>query len=261
MARIITLHPYRLPHERSWAFDDKRTNLYREAFVYGMTEIIDEVVAHNKIKDAEKGISISFSDEYFDGHDIVFDWVRPEFSGNIYSADVYGKQMVGWLCSALELYFRVAPKKIYVRLDPLHEGVDPVWIPTPQERRRGRRVMGDGDDNNTSIWDLITNIRKKITGTSMMEKYETTLTFDRDDLLFGLENLEDEEAGALLKHVSNPDNSEDAKRICAEFLKIIQDSREDGIEDPINNAIFEAYDIICTEAARILIEQRNRSRV
>ena len=91
-----------------------------------------------------------------------------------------------------------------------------------------------------------------------MKQYETTLTFDFEDLLFGLKELEDKEAATLLEHVSNPDNSDDAKKICTQFLKIIQNAREEGIEDPINNAIFDAYDIICVEAARILIQQRKK---
>ena len=91
-----------------------------------------------------------------------------------------------------------------------------------------------------------------------MEQYETTLTFDSEDLLLGLKGLEDEEAELLLEHVSDPDNSADAEKICTQFLKIIQNAREEGIEDPINNAIFDAYDIICVEAARILIQQRKK---
>ncbi len=35
--------------------------------------------------------------------------------------------MEGWLCPALFHYFEATPKKIYVRLDPLPEGVDPIW--------------------------------------------------------------------------------------------------------------------------------------
>ena len=165
MKQTLIIHPYRLPHERSWAFDDKRTNLYREAFVYGMSEIIDAVVAHKKIKDAEKGVSISFNDEPFVGAEIEFDWVRPEFSGNIYSANINGRTMVGWLCPALELYFQgVAPKKIYSRLDPLPEGFDPVWHQTEEERRKGRRFVSDGDDNSKPTWESLENIRKRLLG-------------------------------------------------------------------------------------------------
>ena len=36
-----------------------------------------------------------------------------------------------WLCPALELYFQTAPKRIYVKAEPLPAGIDPIWTPPP----------------------------------------------------------------------------------------------------------------------------------
>jgi hypothetical protein len=35
--------------------------------------------------------------------------------------------MEGWLCPALFHYFETTPMKIYARVDPLPEGIDPIW--------------------------------------------------------------------------------------------------------------------------------------
>jgi hypothetical protein len=44
--------------------------------------------------------------------------------------------MEGWLCPALLLYFQQAPRRIFVRCDPLPAGVDPIWNPRPGETAR-----------------------------------------------------------------------------------------------------------------------------
>jgi hypothetical protein len=35
--------------------------------------------------------------------------------------------MIGWLCPALFRYFAEAPKKIFVKAEPLPVGLDPIW--------------------------------------------------------------------------------------------------------------------------------------
>jgi len=135
-AEVLTLHPYRKPHERSWAFDDQRTGLWREPFVLGITEMIDRVVEVKGIANANRGITLTFAHTPFDGHDVKLLLQRPEGGGNWYAGDVLGEQMEGWLCPALFLYFRRAPRELYVRCEPLHAGVDPVWTPTDGNFRR-----------------------------------------------------------------------------------------------------------------------------
>ena len=50
-----------------------------------------------------------------------------------------GEQMDLWLCPALGHYFRPTPQRIYVRVEPLPEGVDPIW----HDGGRGKRYVGD----------------------------------------------------------------------------------------------------------------------
>jgi hypothetical protein len=88
-------------------FDDANTGLYREPFVAGMSEIIDEITRH--IPNAEKGVTILFSESYFPSAQGFLKFVKSEGNGNWYQyAD-----MVGWLCPALFKYFNEAPKEIY----------------------------------------------------------------------------------------------------------------------------------------------------
>jgi hypothetical protein len=49
---------------------------------------------------------------------------------------VAGRRMEGWLCPALLLYFEQAPRRIFVRCDPLQAGVAPIWNPRQGETAR-----------------------------------------------------------------------------------------------------------------------------
>jgi len=58
--------------------------------------------------------------------------------GNWYRGLLRGILLEGWLCPALLLYFPVAPKKLFVRAEPLPSGVDPIWhidSDDPSQRR------------------------------------------------------------------------------------------------------------------------------
>lgn len=134
--RVLTLYPYLL-YGTCWVFDDERTGLKEEAFVMGMTEMISRVVEAKGIRDAGQGFVMSFSDEPFDGHDVELHWLRPDASGgNWYEGTVVGERMEGWLCPALFLYFEQAPRRIFVRCDPLPAGVKPIWNPKAGETAR-----------------------------------------------------------------------------------------------------------------------------
>lgn len=75
---------------------------------------------------------MTFAAEPFSGHDVELHWIRPDDNGgNWYEGTVVGGHMEGWLCPALLLYFEQAPRRIFVRCDPLPEGIDPVWNPKP----------------------------------------------------------------------------------------------------------------------------------
>ncbi len=101
-----------VPHKVKgiWLFDDPKRGLKDEAFVSGSSEIIDALTAH--IPNAEDGVSILFSAEFFPTHQVKLEWVKKEGNGNWYECN----GMLGWLCPALFLYFDEAPQNIYLQV-------------------------------------------------------------------------------------------------------------------------------------------------
>ena len=145
MTKII--YPYLLGS--TWFFDDERTGLKAEAFVMGMSEMIFRIIEANAIQDAEMGFKMTFSDEPFSGADAELHWLRADdpneaMPGNWYSGTIAGEVMAGWLCPALLLYFDGAPQGLFVRADPLPDGVDPIWHVSPDDPRQ-RRFFGPDD--------------------------------------------------------------------------------------------------------------------
>src|ERR1700722_12705748 len=107
----------------------------------GMTEMISRMVEARAIPDAGKGFTLHFSDEPFQVSDAELIWLRSDAAqvvagqdgsatqlfGNWYCGIIADEKMEGWLCPALRLYFRAAPTRLYVKVEPLPAGVDPVW--------------------------------------------------------------------------------------------------------------------------------------
>jgi hypothetical protein len=110
---IMIIEPYR--HSGTWVFDDPRVNLYREPFVAGVPEMIDDLV--NDIPDAEAGFRLTFSAREFPGYERKLIWLRGESAGNWYRVE--GTDMEGWICPALFEYYPAAPKEFYVKADAL----------------------------------------------------------------------------------------------------------------------------------------------
>lgn len=142
------LFPYLLG--TTWVFDDERTGLKEEAFVRGMSEMISRIIEAKGIENADQGFAMTFSDEPFDGADAELQWLRADdpdvpMAGNWYSGTIAGEVMKGWLCPALLLYFVAPPPRLFVRADPLPEGVDPIWHVDPDDPRQ-RHFMGADDD-------------------------------------------------------------------------------------------------------------------
>ena len=138
----LTLYPYYLASERCWVFDDPAKNLKAEAFVLGISEMIDRMVDHKQLPDARSGFALTFSAEPFPGHDVELHWQRPgQPTGNWYAGRVAGEHMQGWLCPALFKYFDDAPARLFVRWDPLPAGVNPIWDNRAGE---GMRFVGPG---------------------------------------------------------------------------------------------------------------------
>ena len=146
---VMTIFPYLLA--TTWVFDDERTGLKEEAFVCGMTEMISRLVEAKGIPNAIQGFSLTFSDESLDGADAELLWLHSEgephdaTAGNWYGGEVVGQYMEGWLCPALGLYFDAAPERLYVRAEPLPNGVDPIWHVTPDDPRQRRFMSAEGE--------------------------------------------------------------------------------------------------------------------
>lgn len=109
MNSIIAIHPYL--YQGLWVFDDPTVGLVQEPFVSGADDIIDRMVEN--IPDAQKGFTLLFSADPFPGHQVVFEWVRADMSGNWYRSPAL--EMEGWLCPALLKYFEAPPAKLYAQ--------------------------------------------------------------------------------------------------------------------------------------------------
>ena len=114
---MFTLQLYRYLNQ--WVFDDPVRGLQYEAFVCGMSEIIDEVLVANDIDpvDVQDGFRMTFSTTPFPDHTHSLTWEREGDGGNWYRCDQTHQS--GWLCPALFLYYPEAPKKLYARADKL----------------------------------------------------------------------------------------------------------------------------------------------
>lgn len=132
----LTLYPYELS-PGLWVFDDREVGLKEEAFVFGISEMITSLIEKNPVPDASQGFRLTFSATPFD-HQVELMWQATgdgspidspggRSSGNWYAGEQDGEEMKGWLCPALFHYFESTPMRIFVRVDPLPEGVDPIW--------------------------------------------------------------------------------------------------------------------------------------
>tara|TARA_R110001606_G_scaffold77404_1_gene178872 strand:+ start:354 stop:764 length:411 start_codon:yes stop_codon:yes gene_type:complete len=110
--QITSLAPY-YSHGQ-WVFDNENFGLVEEAFVCGMSEIIDFVLESSGIdpQSVDGGFRLTFSGDPFPDAVHSLTWSEEGWGGNIYTLD--RSDMVGWLCPALLHFFSEAPKKIYV---------------------------------------------------------------------------------------------------------------------------------------------------
>jgi len=111
MNAIMTLFPYKL--HGIWVFDDETKGLEREAFVSGMTEIIDTLVNETLKTNVDDGFVLHFSAEPFPGYNYKLVRTHWEYGGNWYTCE--NNNMKGWLCPALFKYYDNAPDEIYVQ--------------------------------------------------------------------------------------------------------------------------------------------------
>src|SRR5436305_10840003 len=112
---LLVIAPYK--HQGTWVFDDPAVGLFREPFIAGIDNMIDQAVSG--IPNAEKGFRAIFSARDFPGSDFKLEWRREESGGNWYYSDQF--KMEGWLCPALLKYFPNAPREIYVKVERLKQ--------------------------------------------------------------------------------------------------------------------------------------------
>ena len=136
-ATTLTIYPYLLEGS-CWVFDDERTGLHEEAFVLGATEAITKLVTLKGIPNAENGFSLTIAGKAFEGSDAELKWLKadPTGSGNWCEMTLDGERHELWLCPALFCYFESAPKRIFVKAEPLPVGLDPHWTPGPGDEAR-----------------------------------------------------------------------------------------------------------------------------
>lgn len=95
----------------SWMFDDEANNVYREPFVRGSTEILDDIASQTG---RESDMTLIFADDPIDTWDYALDLIREEDGGALYASEDFDR--VGWLCPALYLYFDSTPAKLYLKV-------------------------------------------------------------------------------------------------------------------------------------------------
>lgn len=110
---IMVIAPYR--YQGTWVFDDASAGLVREPFVAGVPEMIDVLVAD--IPDAANGFRLLFSARPFPGHQKELRWLRGDSGGNYYALEE--PPMEGWICPAMFKYYSKAPKRLYVKAEPI----------------------------------------------------------------------------------------------------------------------------------------------
>jgi hypothetical protein len=108
---IFNIQPYK--YQGLWVFDDERVDLVKEPFVSGMPEIIEYILASKKW--TKTSFNMIFSATELPEYDIVLTKEKRFAGGNWYIDTVTG--MRGWLCPALYLYFKRAPKKLYFKFN------------------------------------------------------------------------------------------------------------------------------------------------
>lgn len=97
-----------------WVFDDPDVGLRKEPFVFGIDEMISQIV--KAIPDSDRGFKLLFSTNAFPGYSIKLEWRHEEYGGNWYYCPQLGIE--GWLCPALFKYFDNAPSELFAKAEP-----------------------------------------------------------------------------------------------------------------------------------------------
>ena len=136
IAAVQSLLPYR--KHGMWVYDDADNELVAEAFVCGMSEIIDDIIVQSGLdpKDVKDGFRLTFSPFEFPNAVRSLEWQYAANSGNVYKCNETDAE--GWLCPALLLYFSCPPPFLYARADKLSpDELDEVrWHPSHEDNEQ-----------------------------------------------------------------------------------------------------------------------------
>lgn len=110
--KMFAVYPYK--HLDMWVFDDDSVGLVKEPFVGGTDLMIEKAIETFKLKNAEDGFALIFSNKKFKEFNVELIRQRESDGGNYYSWKYHN--MEGWLCPALLKYFDAAPEKIYAEI-------------------------------------------------------------------------------------------------------------------------------------------------
>jgi hypothetical protein len=126
---VMVLSPYS-SGGRGWIFDAPELNVYREAFVAGADSYIDLMTKNKDIIDAREGFKLTFSAGEFPGADDVVKWKEKVGAGDTYHSEKYNHDL--WLCPCLRSFYPLAaPEQIYVKFDPIPEGIEKPSVNPP----------------------------------------------------------------------------------------------------------------------------------
>lgn len=115
MNRLNVIFPYQ--YNGTWVFDDERHQITHEPFVDGADDIVAALAA--SFAEPTDRFKLVFSSSPFPQYSVLLTWESTEYEGNWYSCSLQGKNMRGWLCSALQEYFESPPPNIYLQAKPL----------------------------------------------------------------------------------------------------------------------------------------------
>ena len=106
---IFSIRPYN--YRGGWVFDDERVNLVKEPFIMGIPDMIERILLLKP--EFNNGFTVLFSSTGIPEPDIILHKQEEEFDGNWYICEE--TKMRGWLCPALNLYYKEAPQKLYIK--------------------------------------------------------------------------------------------------------------------------------------------------
>lgn len=121
MTEVMAIRPYWHTASKCWVFDDPTHGLVAEAFVLGISEMIDDFLEENDMP-ARKSFTMLFSRNPMPGYKLQLNKLNEEYGGCWYerqaSDDDKPRVPKGWLCGAMFKYFSAAPENIYIAIRP-----------------------------------------------------------------------------------------------------------------------------------------------